>query len=327
MFVKYRSLENSYRQAFVNQCDTLGVRDWVALEKIHGANFGFIVSVSDTINVDAFKRTSTIGANKAGEYDFYGCTSVVEAHKSKMKLINDWLWGHLVMEEGETVIVYGELAGQGVQKEVKYGEKDFYAFDIYLPKSDRYLDWDDVKAACEFAGVKTTNEIARGELAELLAIDPLFRSTHTPEDVEGDNWAEGFVVKQLQKESLLPNGKRAILKVKNDRFKEKKKKAGKVPKPAVVYTDEQLKLHSEFSLYITENRLKNVVSKIGTLTNKQFGMLSGAFIKDAKDEFERDERNEVAIERDDWNVIKRSLTDIANQVIKKHWLDILDSEF
>lgn len=328
MFVKYRSLENSYRQKFVDKCAELGIDEWVALEKLHGANFGFIVAVDETeLTVEAFKRTSTLEANATGDYDFYGCTALVEAHKSKMKLISDWVWGHLMIEDGEPVIVYGELAGKGVQKEVNYGEKDFYAFDIYLPKRDRYLDWDDVQAACKFAEVNTTNEIARGKLDKLLGIDPLFRSTHTPKGIEGENWAEGFVVKQLQNEKLFSSGQRAILKVKNERFKEKKNKAGRLPKPPAIYTEDQAQLHAELSLYLSENRLKNVLSKLETVTQKQFGMVSGLLLKDAKDEFERDERDEVSIPRDDWDVIRRSLSNLANEIVRKNWLNILDGEF
>lgn len=63
------------------------------------------------------------------------------------------------------------------------------------------------------------------------------------------------------------------------------------------------------------------------MNQKQFGMISGLFVKDAKDEFERDELNEVAIDRDDWNAIRRSLTNIANEILRKNWLNILDGNF
>ncbi len=326
-FVKYTSLENSYRQAFVDKCDMLGVRDWVALEKLHGANFSFIVEFNGEYTVTPAKRTSAIGANATGDYDFYGCTSVVEAHKPKVEAVANYLWARGIVGDGETVIVYGELAGKGVQKEVNYGDKDFWAYDIYVPEREVFLDWDDVLDACRFAEIKTTHEMARGTLVELLKIDPLFKSFHTPVEHEGDNVAEGFVVKQLTAEKRLHNGSRAILKVKNEKFKEKKNKAGKTPRSAVVLTEEQEKLHAEFSCYLTENRLRNVLSKLETVTQKQFGMVSGLFIKDAKDEFERDELNETAISRDDWDVIRRSLTNIANEILRKNWIDILDGNF
>ncbi|AJT60968.1 RNA ligase [Vibrio phage ValKK3] len=333
-FVKYTSLENSYRQAFVDKCDMLGVKEWVALEKIHGANFSFIVEfkpsteqVPGEMSVTPAKRTSTIGANAMGDYDFYGCTSVVEAHIEKMQDISNWLFANDFIKNDETIIVYGELAGKGIQKEVNYGDKDFWAYDILCPETGEFLDWDVVLKACKFAGVKTTHEIARGTLDELLKIDPLFRSFHTPAAVDSENVAEGFVVKQLKAEKRLHNGSRAILKVKNEKFKEKKNKQGKTPRAKVVLTEEQEKLHAAFSCYLTENRLRNVLSKIGKVEAKQFGMVSGLFVKDAKDEFERDERDEVAIPRDDWDVIKRSLVNVANEILRKNWLNIVDGTF
>jgi len=36
-FQKYNSIENSYRQLFVDKCDQLGCKSWVVTEKVHGA--------------------------------------------------------------------------------------------------------------------------------------------------------------------------------------------------------------------------------------------------------------------------------------------------
>lgn len=223
-FVKYTSLENSYRQAFVDKCDMLGVRDWVALEKIHGANFSFIVEFDGGYTVTPAKRTSIIGATATGDYDFYGCTSVVEAHKEKVELVANFLWLNEYINLYEPIIIYGELAGKGIQKEVNYGDKDFWAFDIFLPQREEFVDWDTCVAAFTNAEIKYTKELARGTLDELLRIDPLFKSLHTPAEHEGDNVAEGFVVKQLHSEKRLQSGSRAILKVKNEKFKEKRKR-------------------------------------------------------------------------------------------------------
>lgn len=332
-FVKFTSLENSYRQAFVDRVAALGIKDWVALEKIHGANFGFIVEFVTTEDkldaeyvVTPFRRTSTLEPDANGVFDFYGCTSVVEAYTESVMNVGNYLWARGAIENAETFIIYGELAGKGIQKEVNYGEKDFFAYDILALGSKKFLDWELVREACDFGQVKTTNEIARGTLDELLAIDPLFKSTHTPESHEGDNWAEGFVVKPLSNERPMPSGSRAILKVKNEKFKEKKNKAGKTP-TVVVFTEEQNELHAALSLYLSENRLKNVISKIGEINQKQFGKLSGLLLQDAKNEFERDERDEQPITTDDWQVLRNPLGMIANDIVRKNWMNILDGEF
>lgn len=46
-------------------------------------------------------------------------------------------------------------------------------------------------------------------------------------------------------------------------------------------------LCEEIAKYITENRLNNVVSKIGTITQKDFGKLLGLYSKDVLEEFKK----------------------------------------
>lgn len=61
-----------------------------------------------------------------------------------------------------TVIVFGEIYGQGVQS-LHYGQnkkKGYRAFDIYV--DGRYLDYDDFKSQCDMAGVETAPVLYRG---------------------------------------------------------------------------------------------------------------------------------------------------------------------
>lgn len=337
LFKKYTSLENSYRQAFVDKCATLGVSEWIATEKIHGANFSFIcepdLSVPEKLKVTPAKRSGTIGANVHGDYDFYDCTNIVNENAPKVIALNDLLWESGHINTGDSTIVYGELAGPGVQKEVDYGtEKFFMAYDVLVLNADKepvkWVGHDLVNLFCKQVGIKTVPVLATGTLAELLTIDPLFVTNVGSETKScGEpNYAEGFVVKQRANEQHLPNGSRAILKVKNEKFKEKKNKAGKTP-TVVNYTEAQNELHAAFSLYLTENRLRNVLSKLGEVTQKDFGKVSGLLLQDAKVEFERDEYDETAIHPDDWKVLKKSLMNISNQLMRVNWLNILDKTF
>ncbi len=242
-------------------------------------------------------------------------------------MISNYLWSRGIINDAETIVIYGELAGQGVQREVQYGEKAFFAYDIFFPETGKWCDWDDCVDAFKHVEMLYTNELSRGTLTEQLERDPMFRSTHTPADFDGENVAEGFVVKQLRNEQKLHNGSRAVLKVKNEKFKERKLKAGKVPRPKLVLTPEQEELHMQFSLYLTSNRLSNVMSKIGTVNGKQFGMVVGKLIQDAKNEFERDEQDEVAIDKEMWQVLKNPLSNLANELVREHWIKILDGQF
>ena len=306
-FKKYDSLENAYRQKFVDACQNLGIQDWVATVKVHGANFGFI---SDGTDVTPFKRTSVIGKNPdTSMYEFYGCNDVVERYRDKIVQMCFSIGG------GETVYVYGELYGQGVQKEINYGQKDFIIFDIKVGNS--WLTWDEVNYMAEKFGLPVVPELGRGTLQEMLEISPEFVCPLSP---TGDR-SEGLVIKPLtDADMMLPTGSRPIVKNKSKAFSEKKHREPKKPYSVPAHLQ---KLVKDFSQYLNENRLSNVLSKIDrtTITQKDFGKVLGMLIQDAKEEFERDE---YEISKDDWKGVGKSVNKIAGEVLRKEWLNILD---
>jgi Rnl2 family RNA ligase len=307
MFKKYNSLENAYRQEFVDACVELGCSEWVALEKIHGANFGFIVRGGD---VTPFKRSSVIGANpETGSYEFYGCNPVVETYKNLVKNIETVF--------DQPVQIYGELYGEGIQKEVQYGTKDFIAFDIYLIDDDVFVDWDVLKEVCADYSIPTAPEIARGNLEQLLEISPEFDSIVAKQNGY-DSKAEGIVIKQLRDEALLRTGSRAIIKNKSKSFSEKKQK---VPKKPYKMPENLKPIYEDFSQYLNENRLNNVLSKVGQVSQKDFGKVLGMLVQDAKEEFERDE---YEISKDDWKALAKTVGKEAGEVVRKDWLNIID---
>lgn len=307
-FTKYNSIENSYRERFTNQCLQLGVKEWVALEKIHGANFGFI---SEGGEVTPFKRSSILGADKnTGMYDFYGCNPIVEACLAPIQ--------DLETELDQPIQVYGELYGQGVQKEVTYGPKAFLVFDILLLDDDIYMDWDDVVRLCRSVGLNTAPELARGSLEELLKISPE-RESIVAKEAGHSSMTEGHVIKQLRNDSFLPSGSRAILKVKSKAFSEKRDKV-KTKQPQSI-PEHLLEVVETFYQYLTRNRLLNVLSKFGTVTQKDFGKIQGLFVKDALEDFQKDGN---MIEKDDWKKVSKIVGKAASQVIREDWLNIID---
>ena len=72
------------------------------------------------------------------------------------------------------VQVCGELCGQGIQKNVNYGEKDFVVLDIKV--DGVFLDWDLVVSVCNQSGLIHAPEIARGSLSDMLEVTPEFLS-------------------------------------------------------------------------------------------------------------------------------------------------------
>ncbi|QDP66567.1 MAG: putative RNA ligase 2 [Prokaryotic dsDNA virus sp.] len=310
MFKKFNSLENAYREKFVNDCRELGASEWVALEKIHGANFGFIVEGGE---VTPFKRSSTIGANpETGSYEFYGCNPVVDIYKNLVKNIE------LVFDQ--PVQIYGELYGEGVQKEIQYGPKDFIAFDIYLMDDEVFVDWDVVVKVCADYSIPTAPEIGRDTLEQLLKVSPEFDSIVSKRNGY-DSKAEGLVIKQLQDEAFLRTGSRAIIKNKSKSFSEKKQKA---PKKPFKMPEEVKGIFEDFLQYLNKNRFNNVISEIGEVSQKDFGKLQGLLVKDAKEEFERDE---YEISSDDWKLIAKSVNKEAAGVVREDWLNILDNNY
>lgn len=304
-FKKYSSLDNAYRQKFIDHCHELGINQWVALEKVHGSNFSFI---TDGYDVTPAKRTSTIGINpENGRYEFYGCHDVVTKYMNSVRQIADIVQG--------PVVVYGELYGQGIQKEIDYGSKDFIAFDIML-EDGTFIPHDAVVDLCSRVGIPVVPELGRGSLEEMLSISPEINSIVAP----GEQTAEGLVIKPLDVDARLGNGSRAIIKNKSKAFSEKK---DRTPKKPFKLPDSVKPLFDDFCQYLNENRLNNVLSKIGKVTQKDFGMVTGSLIQDAKDEFERDE---YEIAKDDWKLIAKSVGKEASNVVRSQWLNILDKE-
>lgn len=119
------------------------------------------------------------------------------------------------------------------------------------------------------------------------------------------NVAEGFVLKPVQslrfKSETVRQGSvrqisgRVILKVKSEAFKEvmKPREPRREPKAPVQQSERVESLKEALSNYVTENRLRNVLSKIGDgITMKDTGALIAQYTKDAMDEFVKDHESE-----------------------------------
>lgn len=303
-FQKYSKIENSYRDKAVEACKALGIKEWISTEKCDGSNFNMLVDESMRVSVASRNQllTPTIG----GHYNFHGCDDVVARYKDKMREIS-----HIL---GFPVQIVGEMYGQGIQKRINYGEKDFLVFDIMLP-DETFLPWDTVVEVCAEVGVKTAPELARGTLEDMLGISPEFTSKLC------NDASEGLVIKPLISTELLPNGSRPILKVKSAAFSERKGKKEK-PMQENLYTEEDVQVFQKLSTYICEERLGNVLSKLGELKGKDFGKVTGLLVQDAKEDFEKDCGE---ISKEQWTVVKRDVSILAMEVVREDWANIIDN--
>lgn len=348
MFVKYSSLTNHYEGKFINGVIMNGLTGgvWVAREKIHGANFSLITS--DGIKVIPAKRSGEILPAE----QFYGCEPVVAKYSEPVRK----LWEMIstarqlsgVYSDELVIQVYGEFAGRGVQKDVDYGEKDFYVFDIRM--NGQFLHDNMVANYAAAVGLKMAPLLAYGTFDEIRAlpitfdsvvnlansraippqhngVEPEFKNFMTLKDGEGENIAEGFVMKPVQP-AFMPNGERVAIKCKTTKFSEKKnKQANRFNAPSELSENDKAKL-DVFTCFLTENRVKNVLSKIDSanLTAKDFGRVMGLTVQDALEEIERN-YGPFLEQFENPTLAKKTFTNEASNLVRENWGAILNNEF
>jgi len=178
----------------------------------------------------------------------------------------------------EVVQIYGEYAGNGIQKGTNYGEQDFYCFDIKV--DGKYLNAFIVFSLCNAYKIPHVPIIGMGSLIECLKMNNEFPTKLSPKE---GNICEGIVIKPINP-FYLSTGERAIIKNKNDAWAEKSKKPQKPKAPITENIKKQLE---EFSKYINKNRVNAVISKDPqwqTIDNRNFGKLVQEVIKDIEEE-------------------------------------------
>lgn len=303
-FKKFSSLENSYRQNLIDKVQYEGKDggEWVVTEKIHGANFSFWC---DGKEVKVASRTQFVDGT------FYNCQAVINRYEKGILEIH-----HILCKEGDIVVIYGELFGGNIQKEVQYGEKDFRAFDMTINGEVQ----DKVKAFAwaRFASIQTAPVLKVGSFKECMEVANTFRSTLTSEDYEGENNAEGVVIEPVVP-AFFNNGSRIYFKNKTPSFSEK----NSAPKEKKVFelTEEESDILNALLAYATENRVSNVISKIGEVTNKDFGKILGLTIQDMLEDYIKDDNDDPkkAVE-DNWKDFHKMLTAEVSKVVRTVFL-------
>jgi hypothetical protein len=85
------------------------------------------------------------------------------------------------------------------------------------------------------------------------------------------------------------------------------------------YSDELKNMLGEVEDYVTENRLNNVVSKIGHVSvPKDTGKLIGLFSKDALEDFLKEHSGDYAeLEKSEQKILNKHVNSLAVDMIKK----------
>jgi Rnl2 family RNA ligase len=331
-FKKYNSIENIFDKEFVERIALEGHSGatFVVQEKVHGANFCF---ATDGATVVAGKRTGFVDADES----FYGHEKLLERYSAK--ILTTFELVKAAYPDTLTVTIFGEMCGgnyphrevtndsriQSIQKGVYYcPDHEFYAFDLYVANADtaRFLAVDETNALFEKAGFLYARTLFTGTLDECLKHPNAFQS-HIAEWLGlppiDDNICEGIVIRPVEP-LYFHNGARLLLKSKNSRFAEKKavRKRVKDPSDAPVYSEALQNLLDISDEYVTENRLNNVVSKIGTVSMpRETGKLIGLFSKDILDDFLKEHSAAYhSLEKDEQKILNKHINSEAATLIK-----------
>lgn len=308
-FKKYWSLENTYKQAIIDRVfdNGLDTGEWVVEEKLDGANFQFFCN-GETINVAS--------RNQFVDGTFFNCQAVINEYADAIVA-----WCKKV--PNRTIRIYGELYGARIQNRVNYGDTvKFAVFDILIGETvpefkERLVSVDDRNRIANEIGIPLVPELFRGSLDDALAYENTFRSRHTPDGHEGDNIAEGTVIKPNEPK-FLTNGSRVVFKNKNAAFSENG--GTRKPKVQTVVPDHIQELLDSVSAYINNSRVKSVLSKEGNVSSSDFGRIMGAVLVDAIEDYESD--NDIDLKKvvdEHWKTFTKALQRVASAEVREEF--------
>ena len=318
-FVRYHRIENSSheeaREAILERLKEMKdngspVVQWVAQEKIDGANYSFW---TDGKKVWIGKRTGWI---KEGE-KFFGDSAIYIYEKYRQNILDMF---KKYCKEGDNLTVTGELYGGNIQKRIFYQESiDFAAFDIFHENKkidyNKFIEW---TSASKIPTVKEVRTFDSFE--EALAFNPVFKSLHCASET-GQN-AEGVVIKPVQP-LFLKNGKHIILKIKNPDFCEtsRERKEKPVKNMDTGISEENKNVFHALLAEITGARLNSVRSKVGPITAENIKHISGLVIQDAIDEYNKKNEKppkQKVNNKEQWKLILKGLGKDVEKLIENH---------
>lgn len=337
-FQRYGSIENITRQKSLDYIVQQGLSngEWVVQEKVHGANFSIWYKDGE---VKFAKRSQFIGEGD----NFYGHAKLTDELTIAITAISTDL-------QSNDVVVYGELFGGSyphpdvkrdnqsatIQQGVFYHPSTrFYAFDLVVNGDYQCVDQCDIQFIN--TGMCYAITLFKGTLKECIEFDNAYETTIPAQfdlpSIEG-NICEGNVIKPVQSK-FLANGNRVILKSKNSKFTEKEHKPKTLkdtPEQLRAKYPDSFKALEFFNQYITENRLRNVISKEGEITQKGFGKLVGSFVQDIREEGfkeigDMDVSPIPALDTASEKIFNKQLGGYCSTMIRENFVNILDGNF
>ena len=271
MFKKYSSIENHYQnkyiQRFLEWHPEIADAKFTVEHKIDGANVSILIDEND--NVFWAKRSGIMPDDE----NFKGINDIKHEYDELIKFLIEWKH----KEEVDTIQLYGELHGPGIQNRANYGDKKKIEF------FDAKLDGEYMAPVYFYelmADVGWTKQIRVIEIVE--GLDNAL-NVKTRYRTDAGTLIEGVVIKPLFHNYYSPVGERFVLKKKNEEFAEKSKTKKKSPKK---HSPEVEETRQEFESFINENRALSVFSKEGEIGDgREIGKYIKLVLEDAKEDF------------------------------------------
>lgn len=332
LFHKYPSIENSYRNEFIEKIKMHGFANepYCITEKIHGSNTQICYNYKTKL-FEYGKRTCKLQLGESC-YNVQNCFELV---KDSVVHLAQYLASKLTSLE--TVIVYGEVFGGNypheqverdnkaskVQKGVFYSNhNEWKAFDIaYTLENDErtyFLSGEDFFTVCNTCDIDT--------VPLLKVANTLNEALEYPNDNESvvfeaynlpkldNNIMEGVVIRPWKRD-LWMGQSRVVLKNKNEKFLEKSHE--KRPNVQLEVPEKVKKTMEEISTYITENRVNNVVSHLGEVTEKDIGKIIGLTNKDVLSDFTKESGLFNLLDSTEEKMVTRYLNSEVAKVVRK----------
>ena len=314
-FIKFPSLENTYREKEISRIAEQGLdqQKYIVTEKVHGAHFDFYVSYDESVDevvVNCAKRTSILGEDEK----FFNYKPVLE--KYRKSLTNMF---HLNCIEGDTLLVCGELFGGNIQSNMSYPlHQDFVGYDIKVVNNGK-VDHTNKKSALSLLSRFNIPSIpvigVYDSLQKALEVNEYFDSHLTRDGYNGDEAfkeAEGIVIEPIVP-SFTKDGGRIYLKKKTKRFMEKN--AGvkvKAPQETPQHIVDFLNICSQ---YLTEPRFEAVCSKIGEVSIKDIGKVTGLFTQDVLEDVFKDDELKTLITKSHTKALQREVMNFIKPLL------------
>lgn len=281
-FSGYEKMPNNLKKLGLSESDFSKMEKlkWVVTEKVHGANFSFVY---ENGSLKFAKRKEYLNWSD----DFFGFQLVISKLENNILRLFEKLSSDITAAK---YIIYGELFGgkyphteiepvkdvHAIQTGVYYTpDIEFCAFDIAIETggsdSKYYLDYESSVAYFDEFKIFYAKPLLIGKFNEAMNFNIRINSA-VPKEFNlpelNDNLIEGVVIKPFNQ---LDNNdfQRPIIKLKNPEFDEEEKfheaeKWSFIPNVSSK-TEELSFIVDELRNYVTQNRLKSAVSKIGTL--------------------------------------------------------------